>query len=125
MKEKDNSRSWFSRHKKLVIIGGTVIAVSAAVAAYLLLKPGNATVKLPEIPKPELPLTDVSAIENKTVDTLDSIIQKVVDVESYLRNLPEGQKASPAKVAEAIKMGINLTEGKTIVDGYSYCKCVA
>lgn len=125
MKEKDNSRSWFSRHKKLVIIGGTVIAVSAAVAAYLLLKPGNATVKLPEIPKPELPLTDVSAIENKTVDTLDSIIQKVVDVESYLRNLPEGQKASPAKVAEAIKMGINLPEGKTIVDGYSYCKCVA
>lgn len=125
MKEKDNSRSWFSRHKKLVIIGGTVIAVSAAVAAYLLLKPGNATVKLPEMPKPELPLPDVSAIENKTVDTLDSIIQKVVDVESYLRNLPEGQKASPAKVAEAIKMGINLPEGKTIVDGYSYCKCVA
>lgn len=125
MKEKDNSRSWFSRHKKLIIIGGTVIAVSAAVAAYLLLKPGNATVKLPEMPKPELPLPDVSAIENKTVDTLDSIIQKVVDVESYLRNLPEGQKASPAKVAEAIKMGINLPEGKTIVDGYSYCKCVA
>ena len=125
MKEKDNSRSWFSRHKKIVIIGGMFIAVSAAVAAYLLLKPGNATVKLPEIPKPELPLTDVSAIENKTVDTLDSIIQKVVDVESYLRNLPEGQKASPAKVAEAIKMGINLPEGKTIVDGYSYCKCVA
>ena len=125
MKEKDNSRSWFSRHKKLVIIGGTVIAVSAAVAAYLLLKPGNATVKLPEMPKPELPLPDVSAIENKTVDTLDSIIQKVVDVESYLRNLPEGQKASPAKVAEAIKMGINLPEGKTIVDGYSYFKCVA
>ena len=29
MKEKDNNRSWFSRHKKLVIIGSTVIAVSA------------------------------------------------------------------------------------------------
>lgn len=125
MKEKDNNRSWFSRHKKLVIIGGTVIAVSATVAAYLLLKPGNATVKLPEMPKPELPLPDVSSIENKTVDTLDSIIQKVIDVESYLRNLPEGQKASPAKVAEAIKMGINLPEGKTLVDGYSYCRCAA
>ena len=124
MKEKDNNRSWFSRHKKLVIIGSTVIAVSAAVAAYLLLKPGNATVKLLEIPKPELPLPEVSSIENKTVDNLDSIIQKVIDVESYLRNLPKGQKTSPAKVTESIKMGINLPEGKTIVDGYSYCKCV-
>lgn len=83
------------------------------------------TVRFPKMPKSELPLPEVSAIENKTVDTLDSIIQKVVDVESYLRNLPEGQKASPAKVAEAIKMGINLPEGKTIVDGYSYFKCVA
>ena len=125
MKEKDTNRSWFSRHKKIVIIGGMFIAVSAAVAAYLLLKPSYATVTLPEMPKPELPLPDASAIENKTVDTLDSIIQKVVDVESYLRNLPKGQKASPAKVAEATKMGINLPQGKTIVDGYSYSKCVA
>ena len=129
MKEKDTNRSWFSRHKKIVIIGGMFIAVSAAVAAYLLLKPGSATIKIPEIPKPtrtpDLPLPDVSAVENKAVDTLDSIIQKAIDVERYLRNLPEGQKASPAKVAEAIKLGINLPEGKTIVDGYSYCRCAA
>ena len=49
-------------------------------------------------------------------------IVKEVNVPGYIRALPEGYHASPAKIAEAAERGIELTENQTLVDPYNYDK---
>ena len=39
-------------------------------------------------------------------------------VRKHIRNLPEGWQASAEKIEEAMKEGVTLQEGQTLVDGY-------
>ena len=44
---------------------------------------------------------------------------KTVDVESHIRNLPDGWHPSAEKIFEAEKLGILLAPGQTLVDSYT------
>ena len=63
--------------------------------------------------------------QNFDVESLPESMEKVikeVNVPGYIRALPEGYHASPAKLAEAAERGIELTENQTLVDPYNYDK---
>lgn len=44
--------------------------------------------------------------------------RKPHDVAEHLRNLPEGRKASPEKIAAAAEHGYDLLPGQTWVENY-------
>jgi len=56
------------------------------------------------------------AIENVNINSPSN--EKVVDISKYVRNLPEGWKASTEKLDLAIKKGIELGEHQTWVEDH-------
>ena len=114
----DSIKAWARKHKKGIIITSGLISVG--VAAAILIDNGkkvNVPIEelfedvLTEAPKtPILPSTTevASAIENSIVTTFPR--------SEFLRHLPAGQHASPAKLTQAAEMGIELKPGETIVN---------
>lgn len=52
------------------------------------------------------------------IDEGDSLDRRVINVSQHLRNLPNGRKASPEKIALAEELGIGLGENQTWVEEY-------
>ena len=147
-KENDN-QSWFARHKTELIIGGIAVIGLAIGGSCYFLSSGKADValagvrnqlsKLTAINNKNLvnaPLANTEAsLPTKTVFTVSeftsecdagflpkrpySSYSEPFPVRLHLRNLPEGCCPSPEKIAEGVKMGIDLLENHcTIVDPY-------
>lgn len=125
MEEKKN---WLREHKKELIIGGTVVVITIiggiylaknwdVIAGKLLAAKSNRTAATTKREPIEVP---ISGLDDVGLQSEEQTVE--VFVPWYLRNLPEGQHASPAKKAQAAAMNIYLPENKTLVSDYSYPK---
>ena len=117
--------TWWERNKKKVlIIGGVVVAVGVGVLALIELVKGGKKLasKVP-------PIADTTIIETTTevittVETEAITVSKTLNngdpfgVEGFIRNLPDGWHPSAEKIAQAAALGIKLGEHQTLVDPY-------
>ncbi len=104
-------RLWMRKHKKLIIIVSTVFAVSLTAAVYYLLK-NRSTIDFQNLTKA------IETIETGVEKTSDN---KVIDINSYFRNLPKGWKVSPEKIKEVQELGLIMPAGKTYVNAHKRC----
>ncbi len=138
---------WIKEHKQELIIAGVSITTILLIVVGIKkreeiaewLKSLKGIVKQPmqksspkevfvesviETPKLEGVVSEVSAFAEPI--QVDEAISPVLsgpesypfEVSSHIRNLPQGQHASPEKVAEALENGITLLDGQTLVDSY-------
>ena len=123
--------TWWERNKKKVlIIGGVVVAVGVGVlifknkgALIALVKGGKKLAsKVPPIADPSMIETTTEVIT--TVETEAITVSKTLNngvpfgVEGFIRNLPDGWHPSAEKSAQAAALGIVLGEHQTLVDPY-------
>lgn len=68
--------------------------------------------------KPPVAESTVTTVSETVVEKTTSIINdgKPYSVKGFQRTLPEGWKASPKKIAEALELGIELGPNQTYVD---------
>lgn len=119
-------KKWIKEHKKQLIIAGSVVgagAVGVTLWAIFRKKPVETTTTvtafLPLYEPHCLPVGDTAV--DIPLENLSTEVEKIViDVPRYLRPLPVGQHPSERKLNEAAELGIDLLEGFTIVDSYSY-----
>lgn len=124
-----NAKEWTGQHKtELIICGGFVIGVVAGILVYKrinIVEPilKSATPNASPVIAPVAKVITVTQTAQATTSSLDAIdpIKMVRTVCEHsrsggIRNLPEGWKASLAKIAEAAEKGIALEEGQTIVN---------
>lgn len=111
----DSIRSWLSKHRKAVFVTATILAVTGAVAV-ILIKGKKIEIPVEKLAKHLVPEMD------KPAETIAQMVEVKVDGvtktfprESFIRRLHEGWKASPAKVAEAQALNIDLKPGETLV----------
>lgn len=123
--------SWWERNKKKVlIIGGVVVAVGVGVLAF---KNKDALIALvkgsKKLSSKVPPIADTTIIETTTevITTVEMeaiTVSKTLNngdpfgVEGFIRNLPEGWHPSAEKIAQAAALGIKLGEHQTLVDPY-------
>ena len=126
-KEQKTLICWIREHKKEIAIAG--ISITALVGLALGIK-NKETMEVfwnalknndPKIPiKTETPkiAEQVSDIESVVIP-MHREYKEPFDVSSHIRNLHEGWKASPEKLAKAAACGIELLPGQTLVEGYT------
>ena len=107
---------WFRKHRKAVIVTGTILAVVGVVAIIVI---NGKKVKIPvkelaEAIVPEAPKAAETAAE--TVAANMEEVMKTFPRDSFIRHLSDGWKASAAKLAQAAELGIDLNPGETLVD---------
>lgn len=108
-------KDWCYRHRKGLTIAGTVLAaVGLGTVICLFGKENEIPVSLPENVIPELPETTTTAAKTVAIN-VDGVI-KTFPREMFIRQLHDGWKASPEKLAEAAELGIALNPGETLVD---------
>ena len=123
--------TWWERNKKKVlIIGGVVVAVGVGVLVF---KNKDALIELvkggKKLASKVPPIADTTIIETTTevittVETEASTVSKTLNngdpfgVEGFIRNLPDGWHPSAEKIAQAAALGIKLGEHQTLVDPY-------
>lgn len=139
--EKGKVARWLSKNK-WKIIGGTVLVAFSFGTVYLLYrntsfyeygvgpalsclrKGGQKSVAMAEsINMTETVITEttktvVSAAEGSTIFE-DVVATREINVDGFVRNLPQGWNASAEKIAEAVEKGIDLKPHQTIVDSYT------
>jgi hypothetical protein len=122
-------KGWWDRNKKTVlIIGGTLLVAGAGYAVYkkwdiikgvyVSIEPEPTMINIPKV-SVGIRAQITEALPDQT-ETITKIINngESFDVIRHVRNLPNGWKASPEKIEEAVNLGINLLENQTIVDPY-------
>lgn len=126
-KEQKTLIDWIREHKKEIAIAG--ISITALMGLVFAIK-NRETMEVfwnelknndPKIPiKTETPkITEqVSNIESAVIP-MHRDYREPFDVSSHIRNLHEGWKASPEKLAKAAAYGIELLPGQTLVEGYT------
>lgn len=112
----DSIRVWFRKHRRAVIVTGTILAVIGMVAIIVI---NGKKVKIPvaelaEEIVPEAP--KVAEATAKTAAGNAGEVMKTFPRNSFIRHLPDGWKASAAKLAQANELGIDLNPGETLVD---------
>lgn len=123
MKEQSQIIQWIKAHKKQLILAG--IGIAALIALVLgienkdtlksLWTSLNGTVE----PTSEAITENVTQTVKESPTLLLSNDSRVpLEVRRHIRTLPEGWKASPEKIASALKYNIILTERQTWVDSY-------
>lgn len=115
------TKDFIQKHKKQIIIGTTVIAVTA-VAGVVVYKKWD-MIKGTKIVNTVLGTTK-SCISD-TSEILDSaevyVVEqasenKIIDIDLFVRNLPDGWSASPKKLEQAKELGIALADHQTLVN---------
>ena len=109
-------KAWFHKHRKAVIVTGTILAI-VGVVAIIVINGKKVKVPVKELAKaivPEIPTATEAAAETVTVN-VDGVV-KTFPRETFIRHLHEGWKASAAKIAQAAELGIDLNPGETLVD---------
>ena len=132
MNEQNNKeQTWWERNKKKVfIIGGVVVAVGIGILIYknkdaILALVGGSTA-IANSTTPLVEETEKEAVDKFTTVVSQEIVTdntpsencKLVEVSSFIRNLPETWHASVEKQEEAKRLGIKLDPHQTIVDPY-------
>ncbi len=132
MNEQNKSEmTWWERNKKKVlIIGGVVVAVGIGVVVFK-----NKDILNALVTRGKTLVNNIPQIgENMVIETTSEIIT-VVDTEAvtvskplnnglpfgvngFVRNLPDGCHPSAEKIAQAEALGINLGDHQTIVNSY-------
>ena len=134
-KEKQENKSWFSRHKKL-IIGGAVVVVVCAATGYVIYRNPNKAKALFSVSKEKLSelfikktqptevLVECTRIETETVETISEKIVEInteiikkrpytspvdpISVSGCLVKLPPNHHPSPEKVEIGRQMGMDF-----------------
>ena len=131
MEERKGLLRWIKEHKKFLIAAGIGVGALILVALGIknpesvkaiwnmlrkaVEKPNAATSKT--VPKAPVSIPQAPSPEKVTiVRTYSNTIP--FGVSRHIRNLPEGQHASPEKVEKALRLNITLMEGQTWVDDY-------
>ena len=123
--------TWWERNRKKVLtIGGIVVAVGVGVlifknkdALIALLKCGKKlTSTVPQITEPTV-IEKVSEVIANVDKEAISIIKPLNNglpfgVEGFIRNLPDNWHPSAEKIAQATALGIKLGEHQTFVNSY-------
>lgn len=128
--EKNKLLIWVKKHKLELIIAGisvtAIIAVILGVKNYEALEEMWASLKklvektskeIPSVSVPQVP--EIVLIPDTAVTDTTHQEQPVYDVREHIRNLHEGWKASPEKIAMAAERGYDLKQGQTLVDKYT------
>lgn len=140
---KIENRSWFSKHKKGIIIASTVLGIAIGAAGLVIYLSPDETKRMLTIVKGQLYKSDHTTIQTsvpgsyaklEVTESVTSKITEIVDsaakrsytscdhpfpVNLHLRKLSEGRNPSPEKVLQGKEMGLDLIEmGCTIVDTY-------
>lgn len=118
---------WIREHKKEIAIAG--ISITALVGLGLDIKNKEAMEVFWNALKnndPKIPIKTEAPRIKEQVSSIESVVipmhreyKKPFDVSSHIRNLHEGWKASPEKLAKAAAYGIELLPGQTLVEGYT------
>ena len=122
--QKKTCISWIKEHKKELIVAG--VSVSAIILAILGLKNQKALEEAWKSLKKlaEKVLEEIYTVEAPLVQDTVSAVEKISvthvphDVQLHLRMLPQGQKPSAEKLAQAVELGIELLPGQTFVNPY-------
>lgn len=131
MEERKGLLRWVKEHKKPLIaagigIGALILIIlgirnrESVIAAWEMLR---RTVKKPDVatsktvPKASVSVPQAPSPEKVTIVRADTGTIPY-GVSRHIRTLPEGQHASPEKVAEALRLNITLMDGQTWVDDY-------
>lgn len=123
--------SWWTRHKKKVyIIGGIIIVAGVSYVAYrnrqillefLLPKATNTGDDKLLI---DSQLSTIIPVELETPPSTIAVQSLPINnglpylIHQHPRRLPEGRHPSPAKLAEAAALGLELESNQTLVDAY-------
>lgn len=108
--------SWFSKHRETVLVTATALTITGTVA-FLIIKGKKVEIPVNKLAEsfmssaPTVPETVGQAITIETSDIIKSFQRK-----EFIRHLPEGWKASPAKIAEALAKNIVLKDSETLVN---------
>lgn len=120
-----STRDFIRKHKKGIIVGTTTIVV-AAVTGVIVYKRWDTIIRESKIAESVLgnakPLTtDTSEIlEAAEVCNIEqSFEEKIINIDRYVRNLPDSWNASPEKIEQAKELGIELTEHQTLVNPHT------
>ena len=114
----ESIKSWLRKHRKAVLVTATVLAITGTVAV-LLIKGKKVEIPVEQLAEKIVP--DVPKLDENTMETISVIVDgevKTFPRKSFIRQLHEGWKASPAKLAQAEELNIDLKPGETIVDKY-------
>ena len=134
MNEQNNTEmTWWERNKKKVlIIGGVVIAVGIGIVVFKnkdvlieLIKKGKAAAN--NIPQNDEPIiikntsNTPTAVNIEITTTTNTPINngEPFDVKGGIRNLSGGRRPSAVKLAQAARLGIVLGEHQTLVNPYT------
>ena len=123
-------KTWIKLHREELFTAG--LTVAAAFGIYLGIKNKDSFAKLWEPLERTIKVSPLEAVQNASHTTsiepvaseaLIPVAEKVTkisleQVSSHIRRLPQGQKASLAKIMAAQEMGIALEEGYTLVASY-------
>ncbi|MDE6724393.1 MAG: hypothetical protein K2J79_02210 [Ruminiclostridium sp.] len=116
MVRKVDVKNFIREHKGEIITAITIIG-AIAVECYQ-----NLSNKIePECDFEDTDCFDFSeeAISNTIdIDEGDSLDKRITNVKQHIRNLPNGRKASPEKIALAEELGIDLGESQTWIEEY-------
>ncbi len=132
MNEQNNTEmTWWERNrKKVLIIGGVVVAVGIGVVVFKNKDALIGLVKKGKITVPKAALTDVKQAidivpEATTVVKTENALTTTLlnngqpfEVKGFIRDLPNNWHPSAEKRALATSLGIELGEHQTIVDSY-------
>lgn len=133
MNEQNNTEmTWWERNKKKVlIIGGVVIAVGIGIVVFKnkdvlieLIKKGKAAANnIPQNDEPIIIKTNSNAPTEVNIEVVavNTPINngEPFEVKGFIRNLPESRCPSAEKRAQAARLGIVLGEHQTLVDPYT------
>lgn len=110
-------KDWAREHKKGIIIASGVCCavVVGGVVIFCLTKGKKVPVPVKDL-LTNAPKEPALSMATETVGEVGRTNVITFPRAEYIRQLPVGQHASPAKLAQAAEMGIELEPGKTIVN---------
>lgn len=104
---------WIKEHKKEIAIAG--VSITALVGLVLGIKNKEAMEVFWNAPRITEQVRNIESV----VIPMHREYKEPFDVSFHIRNLHEGWKASPEKLAKAAAYGIDLLPGQTLVEGYT------
>lgn len=133
-KKKKSLSTFAKEHKKEITIGA--LTIGTIVTSIVIYKKFNAPLKEAmtysndihlgtEIVKECIPNLLLDIEIDKNCDADNNSASKTINVQEYIRKLPENYKHSQNAVELAEKLGYTLLDNETFVKSYSYLKTSA
>ena len=114
----ESIKAWARKHKKGIIITCSLVAV-VGTAVVLIINGKKVTIPVEELVEDvlaETPKTPLLPPVTETAEVIENAVVTTFPRSEFIRQLPAGQHASLAKIAQAAEMGIELKPGETIVN---------